>query len=448
MPSVAIITLGCAKNEVDSERMRARIVAAGMHLLGVEEHPDFVIINTCAFITEATEESVNTIIELADLPEVVSGRCRLMVAGCLPARYGAELAAELPEVTAFVPVEDEPDIADIILAAFSATIPALNTNTVDKTSSTLDATLCDLQPLLDVGRLPESERPWAYLKIAEGCSRHCSYCTIPKIRGPYRSVGLKELLAEADALVACGARELVLIAQDTGLWRDGGLDLSDLLEQLAKRFPDVWLRVLYLQPSAISDRLLKTMLAYPNICRYLDIPLQHASARILKDMNRSGSSQEFLQLLQTIRSALPDVVLRTTVMTGFPGETRQESQELSRFIMEAGFDYVGVFAYSTEQGTIAGERTDQVPVRTRRARAQRLRDIADQIGFDKAEQSIGKQFEVLVTEYEDGLPIGRTQGQAPEADGVVHLDRGIPGERLIVQITESICYDLEARVAE
>jgi ribosomal protein S12 methylthiotransferase len=432
---VAFITLGCAKNEVDSEKMMALIQTAGWRLTEDPAQADCLVINTCAFITEAIEEAISTILEAAELPNIASGQCKLVVCGCLPSRYGHSLSPELPEIAAFIPVLEEHSIVSTISSLFATepTLEAANQDSLLKAAPT-------------PRRIALRQAPWAYLKIAEGCSRHCSFCTVPTIRGPYQSTPLAELLLEAEELVSAGARELILIAQDTGLWHDGQFGLPDLLEQLASRYPDVWLRIMYMQPNGVSDQLLQTMAKHPNICNYLDIPLQHAAARVLAEMNRSGSREEFLSLLQKIREVLPDVTLRTTMIAGFPSETRQEAKLSESFLKAAQFDYVGVFIYSQEKGTPAGERFDQVPLRTRRARAQRLRDLSDCIGYQRAEARIGKVLEVLVCEMEDDQPVGRSQGQAPEVDSLVYLDSGQPGQRLTVCIEGSFCYDNDGRV--
>jgi ribosomal protein S12 methylthiotransferase len=315
--------------------------------------------------------------------------------------------------------------------------------------------------------------PWAYVKIADGCNRRCSFCTIPHIRGRYRSVPFDEIMAEVAGLVNGGVREIVLIAQDTGIWSANHPDASELatpsnlaglLDALATRFSTTWFRVMYLQPQGITDELLAVMAAHANICNYLDIPLQHASKRVLKEMNRAGCGEEYLALLAHIRAALPDVTLRTTVIAGFPGETRADARELERFIADAAFDYVGVFPYSQEEGTAAGKREDQVPLRTRRARAQRLRDLADTVGFARVATRVGDVAEVLVIErdedadgdavegegegaQESAYPLlGRTHYQAPEVDGMVHLDRGNIGELLSATMVEAYCYELDGRV--
>ncbi|MCL1879311.1 MAG: 30S ribosomal protein S12 methylthiotransferase RimO [Actinomycetia bacterium] len=485
--SIAFHTLGCAKNEVDSEKMCALAAASGYQVVERPEDADVLVVNTCAFITEATEEAIATILEAAQLPRVKDGSCHLVVAGCLPSRYGADLATELPEVSAFLPVLEEERLPELLARLFAdgQSVPSVgatvladrfpDTRASGHSPKTGDGSFRSAAGQTKTARRSRGQSAWAYLKIAEGCGRRCSFCTIPDIRGPYRSIALAELLDEADELVAVGVLELVLIAQDSGRWRDGHRRLPDLLSELASRHPEVWLRVMYLQPNGVSDRLLEVMAEHQNICNYLDIPLQHASARVLREMNRQGNGREYLALLDKIRHRLPDVTLRTTLIAGFPGESAAEARELERFVQDAAFDYVGIFPFSPEEGTPAGERDDQVPPATRLARAQRLRDIADAIGFQKASEKVGEELEVLVCGYDTesdqttGLPggaessaladlavrtaagpaggqtpvYGRTQGQAPEVDGIVHLAAGRIGDRLLVRITDSFCYEWE-----
>ena len=434
--------------------MQARVLAAGFELVDEVEQSDAVVINTCSFITEATEEAIGTILEVAGLAHFAGGAGRVIVAGCMPSRYGEELATELSEVAAFVPCAKEDGIVEVLRQV-------LGLGQGDQSE----------QGEQSWGFEPQSGHPaflrttteaWAYVKIADGCDRFCSYCTIPLIKGRYTSVLAQDIIFEVAGLVEGGVREIVLIAQDTGIWGQdlavGGsppiANLADLLEFLAGRFADTWFRVMYLQPQGITDRLLDVMAAHDNICKYLDIPLQHASTRVLREMNRSGSGEEYLGLLARIREKLPDVALRTTVIAGFPGETKADAAELERFIKEAEFDYVGVFAYSQEDGTAAGERDDQVPLRTRRARAQRLRDLADAIGFGKVARRVGLVEEVLVLGYdedatEDLYPLlGRTKRQAPEVDGMIHLDRGGAKEVLSARMVEAYCYELDGKVLD
>ena len=440
--------------------MQARLSSAGFDLTDDVESSDAVIINTCWFISEATEEAIATILEVAALSHFTSDGGQIIVTGCMPSRYKEELADELFEVAAFVSCADEENIVNIVRQVLGLSPGE------------------EVQPAF----LRTTTSAWAYVKIADGCDRLCSYCTIPLIKGSYRSAPPEEIIAEVAGLVSGGVREIILIAQDTGRWgRDLKLDeeapirvFSDLLEALALRFTDTWFRVMYLQPEGITDQLLDVMAAFDNICPYLDIPLQHASARVLREMNRSGSREEYLRLLERIREKLPDAAIRTTMIAGFPGETRGDAAELESFIEEAAFDYVGVFVYSQEDGTVAGGREDQVPLRTRKARAQRLRDLADSVGFQKAAERVGLVEEVLVTGCDEDATavencdvihsrgvtgdqdaaahsypmLGRTKRQAPEVDGMVHLDRGNIGELLSATIVQAYCYELDGKVSD
>jgi ribosomal protein S12 methylthiotransferase len=452
--SVSCITLGCAKNEVDSDRMRSLVQAAGYAVGDTPELADAVIVNTCSFLTEATEEALAAIFDVLALEGFAAGSRKLLVAGCMPARYGDDLANELPEVAAFIPTAEEDDIVAVLERVLGQPAPG---NAVGE------------RPAL----LRTCTAPWAYVKISDGCDRFCSFCTIPLIRGRYHSYPAADILAEVDGLVGEAAREIVLLGQDTGIWghdlkgtgQGEPKNLAGLLGALATRHPQTWFRVMYLQPQGVTDELLAVMASHSNICDYLDIPLQHASQRVLKEMNRAGNGAEYLELLGRIRRILPNVTLRTTVIAGFPGETRADARELERFLAAARFDYVGVFSYSQEDGTKAGARADQVPVRTRNARAQRLRDLADRIGFELNERWVDTVCDVLVIGPdedelgdEDGSVapdgsaasggghglIGRTQSQAPDVDGVVHLDKGIAGSIVSARITGAYCYELDA----
>jgi ribosomal protein S12 methylthiotransferase len=453
---VAFITLGCAKNEVDTNKMRALVHASAFVEVAHPELADIVVVNTCSFITEATEEALGVIFEVLEGRNFTQGTAKLVVAGCLPARYGKTLGTELPEVAAFVSVEDEEHIVDVLehLLAAKGEKPELSPSPAPLHAPS-PAAVSALEPSPTSVPTRIVDKPWAYVKISDGCDRYCSFCTIPSIRGRYKSTPGSEIVAEVAQLVAAGVREIILIGQDTGIWgadaKEPGQNLAQLLDLLATSFPATWLRVMYLQPEGLTTELLEVMAAHDNICHYLDIPLQHASATVLKAMNRRGSGQEYLELLSRIRSMLPAVTLRTTVIAGFPGETRADARELERFIAAAEFDYVGVFIYSQEEGTVAGRRTDQVPLRTRKARAQRLRDLADTIGFARTAQRVGSTCEVLICEQDEDAAaegdtralLGRTKGQAPEVDGMVHLTEGVPGQIVSVRMVDAICYELD-----
>jgi ribosomal protein S12 methylthiotransferase len=427
--SVHIVTLGCPKNEVDSDRMAARLTAAGLAVTPDLDSADVAVVNTCAFIAEATEESVETVLQLAAGWKAARPGRVLVVAGCLASRYGDSLAGELPEADAFVPVAGENGVVRL-LEGLAGVEP-----------SPRDAA--------EPGRMPSG--PSAYLKVADGCFRECAYCTIPYIRGGYVSRPLDELAAEARALAASGTRELVLVGQDVSAYgRDLGdeaPDLAAVVRTLARIDGVEWLRLMYVQPDGITPDLLETMASEPAVCHYLDMPLQHASREVLRRMRRKGSGDEFLRLLGVVRGYMPDIALRTTVIAGFPGETDTDVEVLEDMLLVARFDYVGVFEYSREEGTPAADMPAQVPSEVRRERARRLRDTADGVGFERAAEKVGSRVPVLALGTEDGEPYGRTAGQAPDVDGVVYLDRELePGTITHAEIVDAAGYDLVGEV--
>ncbi len=426
--SVHFVTLGCPKNEVDSDRMAARVGSSAYEVVPELDAADVAVVNTCAFIREATEESVVTVLELAARWKAAAPGRALVVAGCLATRYGADLAAEMPEVDAFVPVADEDALLGVI-----------------ERLTRMPAEASD-----GPGRTPSGSS--AYLQVSDGCFRRCAYCAIPYIRGGYRSRPLADLTTEAELLVASGAKEIVLVGQDISAYgRDLGDDapcLPDVVSTLAAVDGLAWLRLMYVQPDGITPELLEVMAARDNVCRYLDIPVQHASRSILARMNRTGSGDEFLRLLGVVRSFMHDIVLRTSVIAGFPGETDTDVEVLEDFLLLARFDYAGVFQYSAEEGTPAATMPGQVPARVKLARTQRLRDAADVVGFEKAAAHIGATLEVLCEEpAEEEEPHGRWRGQAPEVDGVVYLDADVAAGTLVrAGIVDSAGYDLIGEV--
>lgn len=422
-PRVAFITLGCPKNEVDSDRMQAIVSASDYDLAEQPDQADVIVVNTCSFIEAATEESIATILDLAGTG------VRVIVAGCMPSRYGADLAQAMPEAAALVPVADESRLLEVL----------------DEVTGRRSS-----RPHAHPKR--HAAGPSAYLQISDGCHRRCSYCTIPFIRGPYRSRSLGSIVEEAASLIALGARELILIGQDISAWGrdlDGPEVLADVVDAVALVEGVDRLRLMYVQPDGVTDRLLESMAAHPNVCRYLDMPLQHASRSVLKAMRRSGDAETYLALIERIRSALPGVSLRTTFIAGFPGETRGDAAELLRFVEAARFDYVGVFPYSREDGTEAATMEAQVPRRTALARAQRLRDACDRIGAELSAQLVDTKVEVLVEGYdaEEAAIFGRTCGQAPDIDGIVYLDAGEPGQIVEALIVDACGYELTGKVA-
>ena len=410
--------------------MQQQLLSAGCELVDPSEQADVVIINTCSFIQSAIEESLDVIFEVASDRAVIDGNTKLVVCGCLPSRYGTSLSETLTEPDCFVTCSEEDSIVDVVRSLFN--------NDPHKTLEPPSANT--LIPLLDHG-------PSVYVKISDGCDRFCSYCTIPYIRGRYHSFKLSTILEEVSAHVSNGAREIVLIAQDSGIW---GSDfsspdsLSHLLEVLASTFTDTWFRVMYLQPEGIHDELLSVMSSFDNICSYFDIPLQHCDANIIASMNRRGTKQEYLDTLARVRSKVPKVALRTTLIVGYPGETQEQFEDLCDFVEQAEFDYVGIFMYSPEEGTPAAKLDNQIDDDTKQERFQILRDLADAVSSAKIQERIGEYCDVLVlgTE-EDGQLFGRTQSQAPEVDGVTYLEEGTIGDIIPIRITDTLWYEME-----
>lgn len=422
--SVAFITLGCAKNEVDTASMRKRTAEAGFRLVEDVSEADAVVVNTCSFIQAATEESLSTIFDISALPEFEKGEKKIIVAGCMPARYGGELESELVEAAAFVPCSKEDDIVDVLSRVLNADAPGSS-----------------------IVYHPWEGEPAAYAKISDGCDRFCSFCAIPYIRGPYHSFTFEDIDAAVSELEASGVREVTLIAQDTGRWGedfDSPSNTARLLSRLAQGHPSLWFRLMYVEPVGVTDELLGVIATHDNVCKYLDVPLQHASKRILADMNRSGSRAEHLQLVKRIRDCVPGITLRTTVIVGFPGETDDDFQELLDFLEEAEFDYVGVFAYSAEEGTKAALLPHQVSEDVKIQRMQEVRDLADSISHARVAARIGSQMSVLVLGHEeDGQLYGRAMCQAPEVDGVTYLSSGKPGDIVSVTIDNTLLYEME-----
>ena len=424
MPNtVAFLTLGCAKNEVDTADMQEALVSAGFDIVDINDPADAIVINTCAFIQPAIEESIDTILEIAGLEEVASGSTKLIVVGCMPSRFGEELIPEFPEVSHFIPCANEDSLVDVVSQALQN--PNVESRTVEF-----------------------SYNPSEYVKISDGCSRHCAFCTIPSIRGPYHSFTIDSIYSDIAQKVKGGAKEIVLIAQDSGMW---GLDLepreslASLLRRLASSFPTTWFRVLYLEPVGVTDELISVLSEYDNICNYLDIPFQHCDSAILKSMNRSGSRKEFEQLIHRIRQSIPDITLRTTLIVGYPGETDEQFEDLCDFISEAQLDYVGVFAYSREEGTKAASLPDQIDEDTKQERLQTIRDLADAVSAKKLAQRIGEKVNILVLgAEEDGQLYGRCQSQAPEVDGVTYIENASIGQFVSATITDTLLYEMEA----
>ena len=440
--SILYITLGCAKNEVDTDRMRSLLNGAGYEEVFDAGDADAVIVNTCSFLASATSESIETTLALAeDVAEGVRGT-RIVMCGCVPSRYGDELPPELPEVAAFVRTDEE----DGIVAVMDRVLG------VDR----------DVPPFIpSVKRTVESAV--AYVKISDGCDRYCSFCAIPYIRGRYHSRSAESILAEVRDLVAGGVREIVLIGQDTGIWGtdfkgevEGPSNLAQLMVAVAEavRPEHVWVRVLYLQPEGMTDELIAAIRDTPEVLPYIDIPVQHCSARVLKAMHRPGSADQLSELFTKLREQIPNMVIRTTSLVGFPGETDEEAAEMLDFMDREGFDYTSVFPYSQEEGTFAAKMDGQVDEDVKLERTQAAMDLAEALGFAATAAHVGEVAEVIVDgieETDEGPElIGHAWFQAPDSDGAVHLEvtDAAVGDILKVKFTDSFCYELVGEVVE
>ncbi len=431
------VTLGCAKNEVDTDRMRARLLEAGYDECETIEGADVVIINTCSFLASATSESLEAILETAAMGEQLGSRPPIVMCGCVPSRYGEELIAELPEVAAFVTVEEEERIVDIVSSILRAPTPAEQAQ----------------------GPLRTIEGASAYVKISDGCDRFCTFCAIPYIRGRYASRPPEEIIDEIEALAQGGVREIVLIGQDTGVWGsdfEDGRDLAWLLEQAASVIRPFggWIRVLYLQPEGMTSRLISAIRDIPEVLPYIDIPIQHCNGRILKLMGRSGDAHELASLFARLRSEIPGMVLRTTGLVGFPTESDDEFEELLEFVCDHEFDYTSVFSYSREDGTAAAKLEGQIDEQTKLERHQRLLDAVESLGFAATAAHVGEVVDVIIDgiDENDGAAelIGHAWFQAPDCDGAVHIEAGEAsvGDIVRCKLVDSFCYELVGEVVD
>lgn len=440
---VSLVSLGCPKNLVDAEVMLGHLPADRFEVVTDESQADIIIVNTCAFIHDAKEESIETILEVADYKK--EGRCRLLVvSGCLPQRYQEELAAELPEVDLFMGTADAARIVELIEARSAAKEPLYAV-------SAPDFLYDHLTP-----RVTSSPFYSTYVKIAEGCANYCSYCVIPQLRGTLRSRSIDSVVSEVRRLVASGVKEINLIAQDItayGTDRDDGARLEDLLRELVKIEELPWLRLLYAYPDGVSDELIDLIAAEEKICNYLDIPLQHFDDRILGLMNRRIDSAGIRRLVDRMRQCIPDLTLRTSFIVGFPGETEEEFQRLLDFVNEGHFERVGVFRYSREEGTAAAAMEEQVPERTKNARYNKLMKAQSRVSFRKNRALKGRVEPVLVEGYSEETELllrGRSIRQAPDIDGQVYITAGYAevGDIVSLRITDSSEYDLIGEIVE
>lgn len=442
MHRVKILSLGCAKNLVDSEVMTGMLQEAGYVLCRDTEDANVLIVNTCGFIADAREESVNTILEAAGYKN--GGNCRaLIVTGCLAQKYKDEILREIPEIDGLIGTGEIPRIAEAVTAAINGDRPAYI-----KTPTFIYSH--------EMPRILQTPAYSAYVKIAEGCSNRCTYCAIPEIRGEFRSRKTESILSEAVGLVKTGVREINLIAQDTtryGLDIYGHHRLDELLQDLAAVQGLAWIRVLYAYPTHFTDRLIEVMAGNDKICRYLDIPLQHADDQILRAMNRRGKTRDILELIEKLRQRIPGLVLRTSFIVGFPGETEEAFQRLVDFVKTVRFDKVGVFTYSPEEGTPAVKMGGQIPDELKEERKDRLMEVQQVISLAINRDKIGRTVQAIIEREDEtgqGRYIGRTQTDAPEVDGNIFVQGTAlyPGQIVPVKVTHAYEYDLIGEVAQ
>lgn len=433
---VGMISLGCPKNQVDAEHMLALIDAAGCEIVDYVNGCDVVIVNTCGFIDDAKKEAIENILDMVELKKegIIS---KIIVTGCLAQRYKDEIVTEIPEVDAVVGIGANGDIVKTIEEVMSGV------DTIEKYPPR-----CDLP--LEGQRILTTPQYWAYLKIGEGCSNRCTYCTIPSIRGNMRSRSMENVIEEAKQLAESGVKELILIAQDTtsyGLDLYGELKLPELLDELCKIDSIEWIRLLYCYPDRITDELIETMKKQDKVVNYIDLPLQHADDKILKAMNRRGDQAMIRNVIEKLRTEIPDVVIRTTFIVGFPGEGEDEFENLAVFVNEIEFDRLGVFTFSAQEGTPAYDMEDQVEEDVKTRRGEIIMQDQYSIMEEKNNEKIGKTYKVIVEDY-DGYSdsyTGRTYMDAPEIDGLVRFtsDRDLDiGDFAEVEIFDVEDYDL------
>ena len=430
------VSLGCDKNLVDSEEMLGLLTRNGHEIVDDETMADAIIVNTCCFIGDAKEESVNTILEMAEYKK--AGSCKvLIVTGCMAERYRQEILDEIPEVDEVLGTTAYDRILDAVDAALAGQHEVMTAD-------------LDALPLPETKRLVTTGGHFAYLKIAEGCDKHCTYCIIPKIRGNFRSVPMERLLKEAQDLAEQGVKELILVAQETTLYgKDlyGEKSLPKLLRELCKISGIRWIRILYCYPEEITDELIQVMKEEPKICHYLDLPIQHANDTILKRMGRRTSKQELIDIVQKLRKEIPDICLRTTLITGFPGETQEQHEEVMEFIDTLEFDRLGAFTYSPEEDTPAATFEDQIDEEVKEDRQADIMELQQEIAFDKAEDMIGREVLVMIEGKvaDENAYVGRTYRDAPNVDGLIFINTDvelISGDFAKVKVTGALDYDL------
>ncbi len=439
---VLFVSLGCDKNLVDSEMMLGMLAAEGYTITDDEREADIIVVNTCCFIGDAKEESIETIIELGRLKE--EGQCKLLVAaGCLAQRYHEEIQAELPEVDLIIGTTAYENLPQTLNAA-------LEGNCKEQLAD------IDYLPQVDAERVHTTGGYYAYIKIAEGCDKCCTYCIIPKVRGHYRSIPMEKLTEQAEKLVQKGVKEIILVAQETTLY---GVDLygKKALPRLLQKLVEIpglhWIRILYCYPEEITEELLQVMAKEPKICKYLDIPIQHGSDDVLKRMGRRTTQADLREKISRMREMVPEIALRTTLITGFPGETEKDHQEQLRFVQDMKFDRLGVFTYSQEEDTPAAQMPDQIPEEVKQARRDDVMELQQRIAFEKAEDTIGTQMYAIVEGKlpEEGVFIARTYRDAPDVDGYVFIrteKEFMSGDFVKIHVTGAQGYDLIGELCE
>ena len=440
--NILFVSLGCDKNLVDTEVMLGLLAKKGHQMIDDETQADIVIVNTCCFIHDAKEESIQTILEMAQLKETAVLK-KLIVTGCLAQRYKEEILEEIPEVDAVLGTTSYDEIAEVIDGLFSD-------SPMERADARMIMKDVDYLPETQKGRLVTTGGHFAYLKIAEGCDKHCTYCIIPKIRGNFRSVPMEELIDEAKELADQGVKELILGAQETTLYgKDiyGEKSLPRLLKALCKIQGLRWIRILYCYPEEITDELIQVIKEEPKICHYLDLPIQHASDAILKRMGRKTSKEQLISIIGKLREEIPDITLRTTLITGFPGETDEQHEELMDFVDQMEFERLGVFTYSPEEDTPAAEMPDQISEEIKQDRQAELMELQQDIVFDRNEDLIGEEMLVMIEGKvaDENAYVGRTYRDAPNVDGLIFVNTDeelVSGDFAKVKVTGAMDYDL------
>ena len=433
---ILFISLGCDKNLVDTEVMLGLLASRGYEMTDDETQADIIVINTCCFIHDAKEESIQNILEMAEYKKEGKAKA-LIVTGCLAERYRQEILDEIPEVDEVLGTTAYDKILDAVDKALEGTHSVI--------LSELDAL-----PLPDTKRLVTTGGHFAYLKIAEGCDKHCTYCIIPKIRGNFRSVPMERLVKEAEYLAEQGVKELILVAQETTLYgKDlyGEKSLHKLVRELCKVSGIQWIRILYCYPEEITDELIQVMKEEKKVCHYLDLPIQHASDSILKRMGRRTTKQELKDIIGKLRREIPDICLRTTLITGFPGETEEQHEELAEFVDEMEFDRLGVFTYSPEEGTPAASMPDQIDEEIKEERQAELMELQQEIAFDNAEGMVGREVLVMIEGKvaDENAYVGRTYRDAPNVDGLIFINTDeelLSGDFARLNVTGALDYDV------